>query len=130
MDSLCLEIRQKVLAEIGLRLDISALEDQVFKTSFELSTIRDSLETKLNTVAQSVAQLTDRVDSQYHRLNDKVANIIEIIEHQNAVIAKIQQELKFSVETQIPTKHSMYTRQTQIFFPELYSFTLDRLYTA
>jgi TolA-binding protein len=116
MDSLCLEIRQKVLAEIGLRLDISALEDQVFKTSFELSTIRDSLETKLNTVAQSVAQLTDRVDSQYHSLNDKVANIIEIIEHQNAVIAKIQQELKFSVET-------LTQKLTNPFFPKGNSLT-------
>ncbi len=85
--------------QFGTKISITELEQQVAKTSEEITTIRTSFNEQLTSIQTSVDQLTTKVDSQYLELNNTVQSLVDTIAKQNFVIAGIQQEFKLSMET-------------------------------
>jgi hypothetical protein len=85
--------------QFGTKISITELEQQVAKTSEEITTIRTSFNEQLTSIQTSVDQLTTKVDSQYLELNNTVQSLVDTIAKQDFVIAGIQQEFKLSMET-------------------------------
>jgi hypothetical protein len=99
LDNLYEQVQERLSLSFVSRLDIATLEQQAHKTANEISNIQDSFTLQLATVTKSVDTLATQVNSQYQDLSTTVNNLTATIECQNAVIAKIQQDFKLSMET-------------------------------
>jgi hypothetical protein len=97
-ERLSLQFSQQISDTQGPNLDITSLEQQVQQTSQEIIIIKDTLKGKIAAVTTSVNNLLEKVDNQHNELSQTVRTLTTTIDCQNAVIAKIQQDVKIGME--------------------------------